>query len=275
MRFVAALSIILLAGCAGPMRSSSQPSTTPSEPVLGTPQVQASPAASEQAEEASDLLECDGPRSDMGGFANDFGVDSGGATPDEAFEAWIAASPFPLPRTGYSQLGSVGDRWVYTFESDGHTKVVVVISPRFGGEFGLAFAIDEMRTCDPSEYGAAVDLGPGRRAWVHAETGHLLTDIEGPGHCDWQSARMLHLTDGQGALTKHYVRDPEGVFGGHPGLLYDYADGVELPADAIDSGYRTQDELELWFTDADTAAYVVTPEGVERWPRADPPIGCA
>lgn len=211
----------------------------------------------------------------MGGLANDFGVDAGGATADEAFEAWIAASPFPLPRSGYRPLGSVGDRWVYTYDVDGDTKVVVVISPRFGRDLGLAFAIDEMRTCDPSEYGAAVDLGPGRRAWVHAATGELLTDIEGPSHCDWQSARMLHVTDEQGTLARQYVRDPEGVFADVPGLLDDYAEGVQLPADAIDSGYRTQDGLELWFTETDTAAYVVTPEGVERWPRADPPIGCA
>ena len=34
------------------------------------------------------------------------------------------------------------------------------------------------------------------------------------------------------------------------------------------------DGRELWFTESDRAAYVVTPEGVERWPRADPPTGC-
>ena len=72
-----------------------------------------------------------------------------------------------------------------------------------------------------------------------------------------------------------YVRDPEGVIAALPGLLDSYAEGVALPDDAIDSGYRTDDGLELWFTESDRAAYVVTPAGVERWPRADPPIGCA
>jgi hypothetical protein len=50
--------------------------------------------------------------------------------------------------------------------------------------------------------------------------------------------------------------------------------GVELPADAAFSGYRTDEGLELWLAESDTAAHVVTRDGVERWPRADPPIGC-
>jgi hypothetical protein len=65
------------------------------------------------------------------------------------------------------------------------------------------------------------------------------------------------------------------VFTGSPSLLDTYAEGVELPEDAAFSGYRTDDGLELWFTSTDTAAYIVTPDGVERWPRADPAIGCA
>lgn len=60
-----------------------------------------------------------------------------------------------------------------------------------------------------------------------------------------------------------------------PALLETYAEGVELPEDATFSGYRTADGLEQWFTPEDRAAYVVTPDGVERWPRTGEPIGCA
>ncbi|MDQ2674731.1 MAG: hypothetical protein M3Y40_08735, partial [Chloroflexota bacterium] len=158
--------------------------------------------------------------------------------------------------------------------TDAGAKVVVVISPRFADQVGTAFAIEEMRTCDPSEYGAAVDLGPDRRVWAHEETGEVLTDITGPSHCGWESARMLHVLDAQGRLVAQYVRDPQGVFA-DLGLLETYAEGVELPDDATDSGYRTNDGQELWFTESDRAAYVVTAEGVERWPRAREPIGCA
>jgi len=34
------------------------------------------------------------------------------------------------------------------------------------------------------------------------------------------------------------------------------------------------DLLSCGFTDSDTAAYVVTPNGVERWPRPAEIIGC-
>ncbi len=49
-----------------------------------------------------------------------------------------------------------------------------------------------------------------------------------------------------------------------PALLDTYAADVELPDDAVFSGYRTTNGLELWFTPEDRAAYVVTADGVER-----------
>ena len=212
----------------------------------------------------------------MGGRADDFGPDGAGSTPDEAFADWMKVNPFTVPRSGYRSLGSIGDRAVYAYEAGDRIKVIVFISPRFSALVGGAsFTIEEMRTCDPSEYGATVDLGPHQRVWAHEETGEVLTDIAGPGHCGWESARMLHLSNEDGTLAKQYLRDPLGVFDDVPALLDTYAEGVELLADATFSGYQTVDGLELWFTPDDRAAYVVTPDGVERWPRADEPIGCA
>lgn len=266
-RVLAVAVAILLAAC------SASPIATPATSDSGGSIDPTADPTAGLAETATDLLDCDGQVSSMGGRADDFGgFDDGAATPDDAFASWIAANPFPIPRGGYRALGPSGDRWVYAYQADGRTKVVVVISPRFAAEFGEAFAIEEMRTCNPAEYGAAVDLGPGRRAWVHVETGLLLTDIEGPSHCDWQSARLLHVMNPDGTLDRQYVRDPEGVLPGP--LLEGYAEDVELPADALDSGYRTQDGLVLWFTESDAAAYVVTPDGIERWPRAEAPIAC-
>ncbi len=211
----------------------------------------------------------------MGGRADDFGPDGAGSTADEAFAAWMGSTPFPIPRSKYRSLGQIGDRFIYVYEVDDRVKVVIVISPRFGELVGGApFTIEEMRTCDPSEYGAAVDLGPARRVWAHGETGEIVTDISGPAHCGWESARMLHLTTEDGSLNRQYLRDPLGVFSDVPALLDTYAADVELPDDAVFSGYRTTNGLELWFTPEDRAAYVVTPDGVERWPRAEEPIGC-
>jgi hypothetical protein len=270
------LVALLIVGCAAspaasvPSSSSAAPSATPTEEPSVEPTRTADPSQS-----ASDLLDCDGPVSEIGGRADDFGPEGSGATADEAFGSWVSTTVFGIPRSGWHELGNIGDRHIYAWEADGRAKVIVVISPRFS-EFvgGAAFTIEELRTCDPSEYGPTVDLGPGQRVWAHDETGEILIDIAGPGHCGWESARMLHLSDDDGHLAKQYLRDPLGVFTDIPSLLDTYAEGIELPADATFSGYRTADGLEHWFTSEDRAAYVVTPDGVERWPRAEPAIGC-
>jgi hypothetical protein len=279
---VKALGAILMAfaivACSNPAASetgASAASLAPSATETARPAAEPSTSAV-QAESATDLLDCDGPVSEMGGRADEFGPEGAGASPADAFDNWMATTVFGVPRSGYRELGNIGDRYVYAYENEGRAKVIVVISPRFGEMVGgTAFTLEELRTCDPSEYGAAVDLGPDQRVWTHDETGEILIDIAGPGHCSWQSARMLHVSNADGSLGKQYLRDPFGVFDDTPSLLDAYADGVEMPADAAFSGYRTADDLELWFTSEDRAAYVVTPDGVERWPRADPPIGCA
>lgn len=98
--------------------------------------------------------------------------------------------------------------------------------------------------------------GPSRRVWTHDETGNLVTDVVGPAHCGWESARLLHITDGGNVVGTQYVRDPLGVLG-QAGKLETYADDVDLPADATFSGYRSDDGLELWLTPENRAAYVV------------------
>lgn len=280
MKSLGALLLALcIVACSGPPIASgpSEPNATIAPSVTQTARPTSEPSPTpDQAESASDLLDCDGPVSEMGGLADDFGPEGIGRSPDEALANWTATTVFGVPRSGYRKLGSIGDRHVYAYEADGRPKVIVVISPRFGEMAGgAAFTIEELRTCDPSEYGATVDLGPNQRVWTHHETGEILIDIAGPGHCSWESARMLHVNNADGTLGRQYLRDPTGAFADIPSLLDTYAEGVELPSDASFSGYRTADGLELWMTLEDRAAYVVTPGGVERWPRADPPIGCA
>ena len=273
MRIAATLLILALASCASPPPDDSG-SATPSATDVPTATASVSPSPP-VALSANDLLECDGPVDGVGGageaLALDIGV--GGSTPDEALAAFLASTPFVVPLSGYEPLATSGDRYAYGYRADGEVKVVVVVSPRHGDVIGEEFATDELRACSESEFGGAVDFGHGRRVWTHVETGEILTDIPGPGHCEWQSARMLHIEE-DGRLVAQYLRDPEGVFPAER-LLDAYAEGVELPDDASDSGYRSPDGLELWFTESDTALYVVTPDGAERWPRAVEPIGCA
>lgn len=258
-----AIAALILAGCAEPQPSSTE-TPTPSDPFAG-------------ATSAADLLECDGPMSEIGGRSDGgFGDDGGRATADEAFRTWLTTNPFAVPRSDYRKLGSAGDRHVYVYLSDARIKVVLVFEPTLDElDAGTAFVISELRTCAPSEWGAQVDLGDGRTTWEHEETGRILVDIVGPGHCDWESARILHLEHEDGTVDRQYVRDPIGVFDEIPGFLDTYAEGVDLPDDATFSGYRNLDGDELWFTPEDRAVYVVTADGIERWPRHAEGIGCA
>jgi hypothetical protein len=265
---------LFAAACAG---GPSQP-PTPSAPASATASpmpggATASPQPSGQT--ATELLDCRGGPSEVGGSGKGMAFEGGGATPDDALSQFLANTAFVIPRAGYEPLGQSGERFAFGFRADGDVKVVVVISSRFAEVIGESFAAEELRTCPSAEFGSEAVFNDGRRTWTNLETGAVLTDIVGPGHCAMQSARLLHLEHPDGSFDRQYVRDPEGVLADHPGLLEAYAEDVDLPADAIDSGYRSPEGYELWFTDADTAAYVVTPDGVEQWPRADPPIGCA
>jgi len=248
---VAILLLLLVAACAAPV-----PSATDGEPHRT----------------AWDLLECDGRPSEVGAATEGLGSDRGGVTPDAALAAFLVDSPFVIPATGYEPLGQSGDLRAYGYRADGRVKVVVIVGPSSGELTDDPFIASELRTCPVAEFGSTVEFGGKRRVWTHAQTGAILTDIPGPGHCSWQSARMLHVEE-EGRLMAQYLRDPENVFPAER-LLDEYAEGVELPEDASDSGYRSPEGSELWFTDSDTALYVVTASGVERWPRAVEPIGC-
>ncbi|MBE1605294.1 hypothetical protein [Actinopolymorpha pittospori] len=106
-----------------------------------------------------------------------------------------------------------------------------------------------------------------------------LNTVAGPEHCHWDSAVLLYIGWPLGTVASSitqarlYVRDPEGVFPRElrKGLRQDAA----LPADARDTGYRS-DDLQLWLAPSDPdAVYLRVDRDVERWPRANAGIVCA
>jgi hypothetical protein len=67
-----------------------------------------------------------------------------------------------------------------------------------------------------------------------------------------------------------FVRDPTGVLG-QPEFSAGADPDASLPDDAIDSGYR-RGEVWLWHRPGDPSAiWLVSPDGVERWPAGRPP----
>lgn len=243
MKLTAALvAALMLVACGNPPSPTGGPTASPDpthEP-LGTSLADTSPVPG-----PVDMLECDGPASEVGGAGEEISMQvAGGDTPQEALEAFLASSPWVIPRAGYEPMAQAGDRYAYAFSVDDEVKVVVVVSSRFAHLIDAAFAADELRSCASGEFGADADFGDGRRAWIEPETGHVIHDIAGPSHCDWQTARLMHLQHPDGSLDRQYVRDPNGVLSGWP-LLDGYAEGVELPDDATDSGYRSPEGFEL------------------------------
>lgn len=265
------LVLLVLAGCAAespPLTVRPSPSSTLAPTVRDLP-------SNENALTAIELLECDAAPSTVGGVGREMAFEGGGggATPEDALAAFLGSSAFVIPTGPYEPIGSTGDRFAYGFRAESQVKVVAVVSSRFADDVGAAFVLDELRTCDESEFGSEAGFADGRRVWTHVDSGAILTDIVGPGHCGWQSARILHVIAPDDSI-KQYVRDPEGVLG--VPLRDSYAADLDaVPDDAGDSGYRTADGGELWFTESDRAAYVVLGDAIERWPRTTDVIGCS
>ncbi len=97
--------------------------------------------------------------------------------------------------------------------------------------------------------------------------------IAGPEHCEWQAVAFLYLgwPPGTTGKSRQFIRDPGDVLQGAAGAP---ASGIRLPADARDSRYRHRD-LQLWLSPSDPdGVYLRAGTDVERWPRADPVIGC-
>ncbi len=102
----------------------------------------------------------------------------------------------------------------------------------------------------------------------------VLADRPGPDHCGWESARVIVTGAPLGSRYSNsdddveYIRDPYDVLGFAAGFEPD----ATLPPGAIDTAYRSGD-LALWIVPGDNSAiYVVSAEGAERWPRGESPL---
>lgn len=152
----------------------------------------------------------------------------------------------------------------------------------------LSTAPADPHECEAKE-GSVIDVAhePNWRSnasylpWTDADGCLLRIDVlaerPGPEHCGWQQARVLIVGQPLGtpyttrADTTEFVRDPDGAFD-RPDLTAGFDPLATLPDDAVDSGFR-RDDLAVFHTPGDQSAiWLVSPEGVERWPAGDPPL---
>lgn len=258
---IASLSVaVALVACATP---SVRP--TPSQSARPSP----APTAAADAGLVS-LLDCDTDPQVTAGILYAFDTEMGGSTLEGAAAGWAANNRFGLPHSGYRPIDAADA--IYAYLAGGHVKVAVAFSTRnaalLDAPEGIVprYTMDALAFCDRSEVWA---VGPAHRVWTNP-AGDTLNDYVGPEHCQLQLVRMLDTPQADGF--RFYVRDPVGV------LIIDSPSGKfaslpSLPRDAMDSGYRSG-ELALWFSPTGDAAYVVGPDGMERWPRFEPQLAC-
>lgn len=243
--------------------------------VLGGPSVSplssdgfsGEPSASPQT--ASELLDCDRAPSELGGLGP-FGVVTVGDTPAAALASWLEDPVFVVPVNGWVPYAIAEDRAIFVYRSEDRIKVVAVFSTERTEVGEGIFTLVELRACAEEEFGPDAVFATGDRVWANAE-GLIIRDFPGPAHCGWQQARLLHIGEDFEHL-RQFIGDPLGIMPAGT-LLEPYDGDATLPHDATASGYRNGD-LELWFVPDERAVFVVGPDRVELWPRADPPLAC-
>lgn len=192
-------------------------------------------------------------------------------SPRTALRAYAEHRFATIPTSGFEIARKDDDRALFTYDVGGETKAAVMVAAQVPGRWTMKVYAQ----CDPAEFHPSTDADAGFEIWTDRDGNrvpiHELTISRGlPAHCGWESASVIGF-DMRSEQWTDYVRDPEGVL--TDWTRGSYAADVELPADAEDSGYRI-DDWQLWYAADRSAVYIVTPDDVERWPRAKGPVGC-
>lgn len=192
-------------------------------------------------------------------------------SPAGALQAYAEHEFGAVPTSGFEQVRMDGERALYVYDVDGETKAAVVVATHVPG----SWTMEAVASCDPAEFAPSADAELDNKIWTNRDGNRVptreLADFRGHSHCGTQSATLL-LVHPPSTEPVMYVRDPDGVLTEE--TRGSYESEVEPPANAEDSGFRL-DEWQLWYAADRSAAYVVTPDGAERWPRAKHLIGCA
>ncbi|MDQ4055754.1 MAG: hypothetical protein M3237_24105 [Actinomycetota bacterium] len=199
-----------------------------------------------------------------------------GATSDSVAKALATARSegmfLDLPDVDLEVAKTESDRVLLTYSADDAVRAAVIFrdGPATEGAGGDGWYRESWARCDFSEFPEEVaESYFGYQIWTGPDgEPALTTDIvsyPGPEHCDWQSMTFLSLGE-----KRTYVRHP-------PAELGQWVDGafvpsMELPADAVDTGFR-RDGRRLWLSPPGDRAYVGRPGDVEAWPKAH--LACA
>jgi len=263
--------LLVVAGCGTPTEPSAE---GPPPSSFGPLYLSRGEAEHPEAGAAGDVVECDTWGS--GGFSDE-AVYADGATattPEKALDVAAGEWLFNGPRDGLRRVADEGDRVLYVLEVDGEVKQAVVVrdGPATEGAGGDGWYVESWALCDPVELPRSFTDEIGLQVWTDTAGRPVpTTELEawrGPEHCDWQAMTFLRVGRRTyvGNLAEELERYAVEPFRRH----------TELPADAVDTGYR-RDGDRLWLAADRKVAYVGTPEearsgDVELWPSTE--IGC-
>ena len=266
MRPALVVAALLLTGCGtatGPEESSSGSSS-------GSLHLSREEATHPEAGAAGEHVECDTFGS--GGFseADVYAEGATAGTPEEALDVAASEWLFPGPRKGLERVAEEGDRVLFVLEIEGEVKEAIVVrdGPATEGAGGDGWYVESWAQCDPVELPPWYTGSIGLRVWTDEKGRPVPTSTmeawRGPKHCEWQAMTFLQLrgTTYVGNLQPELEEFAVGPYRPH----------VELPGDAVDTGFRRHGDR-LWLAADRTRAYVgADPNNVEEWPSAQ--LGC-
>jgi hypothetical protein len=198
----------------------------------------------------------------------------GRRSPKAGLTEYLTKEWHPGPRDGFRVEKRGRQRVLFSYDVGGRTRMaVVVVRDRDPKTHLRGWGAEGVAWCDPSEFDPSVDALHNRQVWSDRKGNRVdtrrIVSWRGPAHCDWTAIQFLVLKAHRPG-ERQFLRDPEGILADYVTRPYD--PGARLPADAKDSGYRRAGGA-LWLTA--TAAYFVTADKVELWPRTKERIGCA
>lgn len=183
------------------------------------------------------------------------------ATPEEALEVWIGDEAdiyVVLPLDGYGEIARASHWTLFAHLVEGISKVVVLATNVEPAPLPGRWTVAAFAACDAAEFDPSASLGYDIRIWSD-DKGRVST------------SRLLEMEDCDGGRTMRvegrlFVRNPTGDAYEPAQLLTTYLADAKLPTSAEATPFR-EGERRLYYAADGSAAYVESPEAVERWPR--------
>ncbi|HET9456573.1 MAG TPA: hypothetical protein VFO78_04480 [Candidatus Limnocylindrales bacterium] len=165
-----------------------------------------------------------------------------------------------FPTEGFRRTGGSRHTAVYEYAWRGSARAVVIVRSATPDGSGPWY-VDDVASCDPSEMGPDVEPGVEVDVW-RDPSGRRLEPAFVSELADCYDGTKL-IVNGRlfvwdPNLGRNHTYDPSR-------LESTFADDVELPQDATDTGYSGSGR-HLYLAPDGTAAYVVRPHSVQRWP---------